>query len=80
MPEVVLQAMVGYCIFHGKTLFGLSLLVAFYGMMRTGEVIGLRRSQLEIKKEAGPAVLSLGLTKSGKRQGASESVTISVYF
>lgn len=79
MPEVVLRAMVGYCIFHGKTLFGLSLLVAFYGMMRTGEVIGLRRSQLEIKREAGPAVLSLGLTKSGKRQGASESVTLSVF-
>jgi len=79
MPEVVLRAMVGYCIFHEKTLFGLSLLVAFYGMMRTGEVIGLRRSQLEIKREAGPAVLSLGLTKSGKRQGASESVTLSVF-
>lgn len=79
MPEVVLQAMVGYCIFHGKLLFGLSLLVAFYGMMRTGEVIGLRRSQVEVHKEAGPAVISLGLTKSGKRQGASESVTISVF-
>ena len=79
MPEVVLQAMVGYSIFHGNLLFGLSLLVAFYGMMRTGEVIGLRRSQLEIKKDSGPAVISLGLTKSGKRQGASESVTISVF-
>ena len=65
MPEVVLQAMVGYCVFHGNTLFALSLLVAFYGMMRTGEVIGLRRSQVEVQKAQGPAVISLGLTKSG---------------
>ena len=79
MPEVVLQAMVGYCVFHGNTLFALSLLVAFYGMMRTGEVIGLRRTQVEIQRAQGPAVISLGLTKSGKRQGASESVTISVF-
>ena len=79
MPEVVLQAMVGYCIFHGNTVFGLSLLVAFYGMMRTGEVIGLRRNQVEVQRAQGPAVISLGLTKSGKRQGASESITISVF-
>ena len=48
-------------------------------MMRTGEIIGLKRTQLEIHSEDGPAVLSLGLTKSGKRQGAAESITLTVH-
>ena len=79
IPERVLHAMVGYCLFHNKHLYALSLLVGFYGMMRTGEVIGLRRSQVEVTSDTGPSVISLGLTKSGKRQGAAESVTLSVY-
>ena len=79
IPERVLHAMVGYCLFHKRPLFALSLLVGFYGMMRTGEVIGLRRSQLEVTSDSGPAVISLGMTKSGKRQGAAESVTLSVF-
>ena len=79
LPERVLQAMVGYCLFHQKPLFALSLLIGFYGMMRTGEVIGLRRTQIEVTREDGPAVISLGLTKGGKRQGAAESVSLSVH-
>ena len=79
IPERVLHAMVGYCLFHRRHLFALSLLVGFYGMMRTGEVIGLRRSQIEVSSSGGPAVISLGLTKAGKRHGAAESVTLSVY-
>ena len=77
LPEVVLKAMVGYSLFNNKPLFALSLLLGFYGMMRTGEVLGLRRNQVEVKSANGPAVLSLGLTKSGKRQGA-ESITLTV--
>ena len=78
LPEVVLKAMVGYSLFHNRPLFALSLLIGFYGMMRTGEVLGLRRTQVEVKSSNGPAVLSLGLTKSGKRQGAAESITVTV--
>ena len=44
IPERVLHAMVGYCLFHRRHLFALSLLVGFYGMMRTGEVIALSLS------------------------------------
>ena len=78
LPEVVLKAMVGFSLFNNKPLFALSLLLGFYGMMRTGEVLGLRRNQVEVKSANGPAVLSLGLTKSGKRQGAAESITLTV--
>ena len=79
LPEVVLRAMVGHALFHGKPLFALSLLIGFYCMLRTGELIGLRRAQVEIQQSDGPAIISLGLTKSGRRVGAAESVTSNVF-
>lgn len=78
-PQVVIDAIVGYCLLHEKSLFALSILLGFYGMMRTGEVLQLRRNQVELNGPDGPAILSLGLTKSGKRQGAAESITITVH-
>ena len=49
LPEVVLRAMVGHALFHGKPLFALSLLLGFYCMLRTGELLGLRRTQVEVQ-------------------------------
>ena len=57
--------------------FALSLRVAFFGLLRTGELLSLTSKDVYISGPKGPAVISLGLTKSGARQGASESVTIS---
>ena len=76
MPETVLHAMVGWSIFHRHHSFALSLLVAFYGLLRTGELHALTSSSIMITHPSKPAVLSLGLTKSGKRAGAAESVTV----
>ena len=71
-----LHTLVGYAIFKQHHLFALSLLLAFHGLLRTGEVLALRARQVSISKVRGPAVISLGLTKSGKRQGAAESITV----
>eukprot|EP00435_Cladocopium_sp_Y103_P041058 s698_g11.t1 len=71
-----LYAMVGYSLFKAWDTFALSLLVAFHGLLRTGELLSLQARHISISKAKGPAVLSLGLTKAGKRQGAAESVTI----
>ena len=76
MTEAVLRAMVGWSFFHKHFAFGVSLLVCFYGLLRTGELLGLQSHQINMTSPSQPAVLSLGLTKSGKRQGAAESVTI----
>ena len=70
--------MVGWSFFHGHVGFGVSLLVGFCGMLRTGELTSLRSSHVFMKAETAPAVRSLGLTKSGKRVGVSESVTLTV--
>lgn len=57
--------------------FALSLLVAFHGLLRTGELLGPQAWQIHTTGAVCTAVISLGLTKSGKRQGAAESVAIS---
>ena len=72
----VLKAMCGWSVFTKQYSFGLSLLVAFYGLLRTGELLALQGHQIHMTSASQPAVISLGLTKSGKRQGAAESITI----
>ena len=74
--ERLLHAMVGWSRFHGHHSFGLSLLVGFYGLLRTGELLALRARDVQMSSSVTPAVLSLGMTKGGKRQGAAESVTL----
>ena len=76
MTEAVLRAMVGWAITKGHETFGLSLLVGFYGLLRTGELLSLQAWQIHMVSAAQPAVINLGLTKSGKRQGAAESITL----
>ena len=78
-PESVLQALVGQALLRNDAEFALSLLLGFYGMMRTGELLDLTPKQVEASHSHGPAIISLGLTKSGKRQGAAESITITVH-
>ena len=78
LPEICLQAMLGWCIFKEEFKFGLSLLVGFYGLLRTGEILDLKASSFFIESSSRPAVVSLGFTKGGKRMGAAESITIGV--
>lgn len=75
-PLEVVQCLSGYGLFKEQPLMTLSILLAFFGLLRTGELLSLQAKQVSISKAKGPAVISLGLTKAGKRQGAAESVTI----
>ena len=45
-------------------------------MLRTGEILGIVSSHIECGKSATQALISLGLTKGGKRHGAAESVVL----
>ena len=78
LPENCLQAMIGWSIFQEDFDFGLSLMVAYYGLLRTGELLDLTSSHVFVESASKPAVISLGLTKGGKRMGAAESVSVSV--
>ena len=76
LPEHVLWSLCGWSAFHGHYSFAVSLLVAFYGMLRTGEVLAVKRKDLCSQPGSRKVLLSLGLTKSGKRAGAAESVVL----
>ena len=76
MAEETLHLLVGYAMFKGEHAFALSLLLGFHGLLRTGELLAVKNKDVAISRAKGPAVISLGWTKSGKRQGAAESVTI----
>ena len=77
-PETVVLALAGRAFFRNENQFGLSILIGFYAMLRTGEVLGLNSSHIAMSGPTKPAIISLGFTKAGQRQGAAESVTITV--
>eukprot|EP00438_Fugacium_kawagutii_P005555 Skav232226 [mRNA] locus=scaffold286:249647:254238:- [translate_table: standard] len=77
-PETALQALVGYFLFHDDPCMALSLLLGYYGMLRTGELLAIQAKDIMVSRDETSAVVSLGLTKGGKRTGACESVTVSV--
>ena len=76
LPEHIAHAMCGWAVFHGWFSFGISLLLGFYSMLRTGEILGILSSHVECGPGALQALINLGLTKGGKRLGAAESVVL----
>lgn len=78
LPLELLECMTGYALFKQMPLFALSLLLGFHGLLRTGELFQICARHIAITRPRGPAVISLGWTKAGKRQGAAESITICV--
>eukprot|EP00438_Fugacium_kawagutii_P023460 Skav220956 [mRNA] locus=scaffold1928:76101:77213:+ [translate_table: standard] len=78
MPLEVLEAMVGHALFTHKPLFALSLLLGFHGLLRTGELLGLKKTDLAVTADRTSVLVSLGMTKGGKRQGAAESAKVTL--
>ena len=76
LPEHVLHAMVGWAFFHDNFSFGISLLLGYYAMLRTGELLGLSSRNPFCDNKQSKVIVSLGLTKAGKRLGASESCVV----
>ena len=74
LPEQVVLAMAGWGFFNGHYSFGVSLLIGFYTMLRSGELLHLNSSHILVAPQDRQVLISLGLTKGGKRQGAAESV------
>eukprot|EP00438_Fugacium_kawagutii_P001214 Skav223410 [mRNA] locus=scaffold350:129381:138122:- [translate_table: standard] len=75
--EAFLHTLAGHALFRHQPVFALSLLLGFYGLLRTGELLSIRNKDVSQATSSSVAVISLGLTKGGKRSGAAESVTIS---
>ena len=77
VPELVLQSRVGWSLYNGHFAFATSLLLCFYGILRTGELLDVNHNRKEISAKLRTAVVSLKLTKAGKRAGVQESVSVS---
>lgn len=78
LPEQVVHAMAGWGFFHGHNSFATSLLLGFYTMLRSGELLSLKSSHILCAPADRQILISLGMTKGGKRQGAAESVILGV--
>eukprot|EP00438_Fugacium_kawagutii_P036449 Skav224179 [mRNA] locus=scaffold257:56221:60355:- [translate_table: standard] len=76
LPVHVVHALAGWAFFNQHVTFGISLLLGFYGMLRTGEILSLRSNHLSCEPTHQRVVVSFSLTKGGKRQGAAESVVL----
>ena len=76
LPVHVVHSMVGWALFHGHRTFAVSLLVGYYAMLRTGELVTLKSNHLFCDSAHDKVILSLGPTKGGKRQGAAESCVV----
>ena len=75
LSSELVRAMAAYAVGKGEVRFAVCLLLAFVGLLRTGEVVSLEMRHLNI---LGPELLvvALGDTKTGKRSGHVEKVLI----
>jgi integrase len=69
-------ALAGLSFKHKRGDIAVALLLAFEGLLRTGELTSLQKSDIDVAKTFSSAVLNLGFTKTGSRIGSQESVTI----
>ncbi|CAK0810274.1 unnamed protein product, partial [Prorocentrum cordatum] len=76
LPTAVAIGLTGYAAAMYHLDVGVLWLVGFHCFLRSGEMLGLRAMGVTFADDLSNAVLNLGLAKTGKRQGATESVTV----
>jgi integrase len=74
------MALSGRCLQRGLRGLSVGLLVCFHCVLRTGELLGLRKAHCKFSPDAKSCLLHLGWTKGGKRRGVEETVKITDAF
>ena len=74
LPFQFLQALVNRCLELERLDMATCLQVAFFGMLRTGELLSLTTQQILLGRD--DLVIRLGLTKTGLRQAVDENVLV----
>ncbi|CAK0841817.1 unnamed protein product, partial [Prorocentrum cordatum] len=77
LSKKVALGIAGYAAVQRSYALGVLWLVGFHCCLRSGEMFALRAGDIIFGQGSNYAVLNLRLTKTGARQGAQESVTIS---
>ena len=76
LPPVVMQAMLGLCLQHGWISMAATLCLGWSCILRTTEMIHVLSESISIDAATCTGAVSLGLTKTGKRQGAAEMCSV----
>jgi hypothetical protein len=76
LPVDLLRAMSGAAYAQGRSDLGVLLLVGFLGLLRTGEVVDLRKKQCSILGGGTRALIVFKASKGAVRQNAPESVLL----
>ena len=53
-------------------------MIGFYGVLRTGELLGLHKSHVSFADDCSSVVLHLGFTKTSGQKGLQDSVTVTL--
>ena len=78
LTATLVEGLAAYALAHDDLAMATLLLVGFYGLLRTGELLNLKASDVLVAN--GMAILSLVDTKSSKRKGATEVVHLQNFF
>ena len=73
LTKYIIYSLAHYAMMHNDLVFGTLLLMGFFGLLRTGELLLVKPCNILVAKER--VILSLESTKSGKRNAASETVS-----
>lgn len=76
LPREMFFGIAEHLVRAGHPGMALGVLVGGHCVLRTTELVTLTFAQIEFAADASSAIISLGLTKSGARRGASESVGV----
>ena len=72
LTKFIIYSVANYAIMHNDSVFGSLILLGFFALLRTGEILNLKPCNCLLSKERG--LLTLEFTKTGKRDAATESV------
>lgn len=74
----IVKSLANYALSHGDLFFAALLCLGFFGLLRTGEMLALRGSDILCSSKQ--LILSLKGTKSGQRNSADETVAVDDQF
>lgn len=74
IPPSLLRGLLGFCLQRGHLVLLLLLSLGYFGLLRTGELLGLRRQDLQVCSDC--ALIFLGNTKGGSRENKDEHIVI----
>lgn len=73
ITKYIIYSVANYAILHHDLIFGTLLLLGFFALLRTGELLLVKPCNCLVRN--GRALITLEATKTGKRDAATESVT-----